>query len=46
MTGVESLKDAALSYAARGWSVFPLVERDKIPAVKGGFKVATDDAGR
>lgn len=43
---MESLKDAALSYAARGWSVFPLVERDKIPAVKGGFKVATDDAGQ
>lgn len=41
---MESLKDAALSYAARGWAVFPLVERDKVPAVKGGFKVATDDA--
>lgn len=36
--------DAALEYAARGWAVFPLVERDKVPKVAGGFKVATTDA--
>lgn len=41
---MDSMRDAALSYAARGWAVFPLVERDKIPAVKGGFKAASDDA--
>lgn len=36
-------RDAALDYAKRGWAVFPLVERDKIPAVQGGFKAATHD---
>lgn len=41
---MSELSDAALSYAERGWAVFPLAERDKVPAVKGGFKVATDDA--
>lgn len=40
----ETLEEAALSCVARNWAVFPLVERDKIPAVKGGFKAATDDA--
>ena len=35
---------AAMEYAARGWAVFPLVARDKVPAVKGGFKVASTDA--
>ena len=35
--------DAALEYAARGWAVFPLAEGQKVPAVKGGFKVATTD---
>ncbi|MEG2934801.1 MAG: bifunctional DNA primase/polymerase, partial [Gordonibacter sp.] len=40
----ESLKDAALSCVARNWAVFPLVERDKIPAVKGGFQAGTVDA--
>ena len=39
----ESLRDAALAYTARNWAVFPLVERDKIPAVQGGFKAATVD---
>lgn len=35
--------EAAVDYAKRGWAVFPLVERDKIPAVQGGFKAATHD---
>lgn len=38
-----ALLDDALSYAERGWRVFPLVERDKIPAVKEGFKAADVD---
>lgn len=42
----EEMLEAALSYARRGWAVFPLVEGDKMPAVKGGFKVATDDEGQ
>lgn len=39
-----AMVDEALAYAARGWRVFPLVERDKIPAVKEGFKAADVDA--
>ena len=35
--------DAALEFAAMELAVFPLVERDKLPAVSGGFKVATMD---
>lgn len=35
--------EAALDYVKRGWAVFPLVARDKIPAVQGGFKAATHD---
>lgn len=38
------MKEAALECASRHWAVFPLVERDKVPAVAGGFKVATTDA--
>lgn len=33
--------DAALSYARQGLAVFPLMERDKVPAVEGGVKSAT-----
>ena len=36
-----SLLAAALDYAARGWSVFPLWPRSKEPACKHGFKNAT-----
>lgn len=38
-----AMVDEALAYAKRGWAVFPLVERDKIPAVKEGFKAADVD---
>ena len=35
---------AALVYARKkGWSVFPLRERDKVPATANGFKDATND---
>jgi Bifunctional DNA primase/polymerase, N-terminal/AAA domain/Primase C terminal 1 (PriCT-1) len=35
---------AALDYAARGWHVFPLKPRSKVPATLDGFKSATLDA--
>ena len=37
------LREAALSYAARGWRVFPLGPRTKEPATPHGFKDATCD---
>ncbi len=37
------LREAALSYAARGWRVFPLRPRTKEPATPHGFKDATCD---
>lgn len=41
---VETMLDAALSYAARGLAVFPLAEGTKIPCIQGGFTQATTDA--
>lgn len=38
-----TMKDAALSFAKMGLAVFPLVERDKVPAIAGGFTKATTD---
>lgn len=38
-----AMVDEALAYASRGWRVFPLVERDKVPAVKEGLKAADTD---
>lgn len=40
------LKEAALSYAARGLSVFPLIEKDKKPLTVNGFKDATTDPAK
>lgn len=40
---MRTMLDAALEFAAMELAVFPLVERDKLPAVSGGFKVATTD---
>jgi len=36
-----SFLEAAQHYASLGWRVFPVKPRDKVPIVKGGFKVAT-----
>jgi hypothetical protein len=38
-----SALDAALALAGRGWQVFPLKARDKIPATRNGFKDASSD---
>src|ERR1035437_5467647 len=35
--------DAALQYAERGWSVFPLLPRSKVPATQHGFKDSSKD---
>ena len=37
------LGDAAVEYARRGWAVLPLARKNKVPAIKGGCKSATDD---
>lgn len=40
---MSEFKQAALTYAKLGLPVFPLAEKQKVPAVKGGCKVATID---
>lgn len=40
------LLEAALSYAARGWHVFPCKPKDKAPATPNGVKDATTDKQR
>ena len=39
----KNMKEGALHYAEMGLAVFPLVCRDKVPAVVGGCKVATTE---
>lgn len=39
-----TLAEAAASYAARGWHVFPCRSRGKAPLTADGFKAATADA--
>lgn len=34
---------AAVAYAERGWAVFPLIARDKVPAIHGGCRSALAD---
>lgn len=41
-----SLLDAALSYAAHGWRVFPLADDDKVPITDHGYLDATLDPGQ
>lgn len=43
---MNEMQDAALSYAALGWRVFPLLPRSKEPATAHGFKDATCDAAQ
>ena len=40
---MNALLDAALSYAARGWSVFPCAPDGKHPITENGFKDGTTD---
>lgn len=44
----EEFLDAVIRYAKIGWHVFPLGERSKMPAIKGGrgYQDATDDIVR
>lgn len=41
--GLSELGTAAMEYAARGWSVFPLLTREKEPAITNGLLGATTD---
>ncbi len=38
-----NIKDHAIDLARRGWAVFPLKHRSKIPATGNGFKAASSD---
>lgn len=40
------LMSAALAYAAKGWPIFPLQPKGKLPLVEGGFTVATTDGDK
>ena len=40
---MSAMLEAALGYAAKGWRVFPLKPREKVPATAHGVKDATTD---
>ena len=40
---MSDLGDAAAGYCRRGWAVLPLRRRDKVPAIRGGCRSASDD---
>lgn len=41
-----TMLEAALEYAARGWPIFPLRPKEKVPATSHGLKDATTDPER
>ena len=41
--GLSEFGAAAVAYAERGWAVFPLIARDKVPAIHGGCRSALAD---
>lgn len=46
MSEYPSMYDAAIEYAKKGFAVFPLKYRDKVPLTKNGCKDATTDAAQ
>lgn len=46
MMNSQSVRDAALEYAARGWAVFPVKAGTKQPRTAHGFKDATRDPAK
>ena len=46
MSEYPSMYDAAIEYAKKGFAVFPLKYRDKVPLIRNGCKDATTDAAQ
>lgn len=46
MSEYPSMHDAAIEYAKKGFAVFPLKYRDKVPLTRNGCKDATTDAAQ
>ena len=46
MSEYPSMYDAAIEYAKKGFAVFPLKYRDKVPLTRNGCKDATTDAAQ
>lgn len=46
MNEYPSMYDAAIEYAKKGFAVFPLKYRDKVPLTRNGCKDATTDAAQ